>query len=207
MEEIGDNNPWKKEWSCPRKDCLPCQGQSILGAEEEEDTLKLVCEQGETQETGKKTKEDRRSLPGCTQEGCNYVIECLPCRKAGKSRRYNGETGRSPYQRGAEHLREVELGVASHPLVLHFREEHQEERQPILMRVLSRHLTALDRQVTESLNIIRASRVPEECLNLKSEWGGSKLPNLQVTKPKGTSGIKEDKEELQEVASQGSKRI
>ena len=66
MEEIGDNNPWKKEWSCPRKDCLPCQRQSILEAEEEEDALKLVCEQGETQETGKKTKEDRRSLPGCT---------------------------------------------------------------------------------------------------------------------------------------------
>ena len=42
MEEIGDNNPWKKEWSCPRNDCLPCQGQSILGAEEEEDALKLV---------------------------------------------------------------------------------------------------------------------------------------------------------------------
>ena len=71
MDEIGDNNPWRKEWSCPRRDCLPCQGQALLGAEEEEETLKLVCGQGEMDQTLKKTKEDRRTLPGCTQEGCN----------------------------------------------------------------------------------------------------------------------------------------
>ena len=29
---------------------------------------------------------------------------------------------------------------------------------------------------------------PEECLNLKSEWAGSKLPGISVSKPKGTSG-------------------
>ena len=63
----------------------------------------------------------------------------------------------------------MEQGVATHPLVLHFREEHQEETQPILMRILLRHLTALERQVTESLNIIKASSASEECLNLKSE--------------------------------------
>ena len=104
-------------------------------------------------------------------------------------------------------MREVEQGTATHPLVLHFREEHQEERQPILMRVLSRHMTALDRQVTESLNIITTSKVPEECLNLKSEWGGSKLPDLQVSRPKGTSGKKEDspgKEEPQDLKTKGS---
>ena len=78
------------------------------------------------------------------------------------------------------------------------------------MRVLSRHMTPLDRQVTESLNILKASKVPEECLNLKSEWGGSKLPDLQVTRPKGTSGKKEGssgREEPQDTKNQGSKRI
>ena len=104
----------------------------------------------------------------------------------------------------------MQQGVATHPLVLHFREEHQEETQPVLMRVLSRHLTALERQVTESLNIIKASKTSEECLNLKSEWGGSKLPAIEVSRPKGTSGPKNmyesmDREEHQET--QGSKRI
>ena len=45
---------------------------------------------------------------------------------------------------------------------------------------------------------------------MKSEWGGSKLPAIEVSKPKGTSGKKEGnthKEELQEPVIQGSKRI
>ena len=163
----------------------------LLGAEAEEESLRQVCgEVGdqESKEERKKTAEDRRSLPGCTTEGCNYIIECLPCRKAGIPRRYYGETSRSPYQRGKEHLREVQQGVATHPLVLHFREEHQEESQPILMRVLSRHLTALERQVTESLNIIKASKVTEECLNLKSEWGAPSFQTYKSPDPKAPQG-------------------
>ena len=68
----------------------------------------------------------------------------------------------------------------------------------------------MERQVTESLNIIKASKTPEECLNLKTEWGGSKLPAIEVSRPKGTSGPKKiddsiDREGNQE--DQGSKRI
>ena len=43
IEEVGDNNPWKKEWACPRADCLPCQGQVILAQEAEEEAIKMVC--------------------------------------------------------------------------------------------------------------------------------------------------------------------
>ena len=60
--------------------------------------------------------------------------------------------------------------------------------QEILMRVISKHITPLDRQISESLNIAKASTKPEECLNLKSEWGGSKLPSLLVSVPKGVGG-------------------
>ena len=88
--------------------------------------------------------------------------------------RYYGETSRSPHQRGNEHKRDIAQGVATHPLVAHFREEHDGVTQEILLRVLSWHMTPLDRQVTESLNILRAAKYPEECLNLKSEWGGVK---------------------------------
>ena len=149
MQEVGDNNPWKKEWCCPRKTYPPCQGQALLGAEKEEESLRLVCGnvEGQTGETKKGSwlKDDCRSLPGCTGEGCNYVIECLSCRKAGLKRRYYGETSRSPYQRINEHLREVREGVATHPLVAHFREEYGSLAQEILMRILPTHLTPLDR--------------------------------------------------------------
>ena len=83
MEEVGDTNPWKKEWCCPRKTCLPCQGQAILGAEKEEETSNLVCgtQEGSLGERkGVWSKEESKSLPGFTSEGCNYVIECFTCR-------------------------------------------------------------------------------------------------------------------------------
>ena len=41
----------------------------------------------------------------------------------------------------------------------------------------------------ESLNISLASKLEEECLNLNSEWGGSKLPNLAVSVPKGVGKV------------------
>ena len=74
------------------------------------------------------------------------------------------------------------------------------------MRILSKHMTPLDRQVRESLNIMKASKVAEECLNLKSEWGGSKLPGLQVHSPKGT-GKRPEGQADQTGDSQGDKRI
>ena len=75
----------------------------------------------------------------------------------------------------------------SHPMVMHFWEEHGGRRQEILMHTISSHLTALDRQAAESVNILEAARIPEESLNQKSEWGGAKIPALLVTSPKGTA--------------------
>ena len=138
VEDLGNTNPWRMEWSCPRKSCLPCQGQAILAAEKEQEALAMVT--GETELEKDKIKwprKDCRSLPGCTGEGINYTLECLPCRKNGVKRWYYGESSRSPYQRGKEHLREIHEEVAAHPLVTHFREEHGGKTQEILMRVVS----------------------------------------------------------------------
>ena len=68
-----------------------------------------------------------------------------------------GETSRSTYQRGKEHQREILEGMATHPIVIHCKEEHGGEVQPILMRILAAHLMALERQVQESLNILEES--------------------------------------------------
>ena len=108
--------------------------------------------------------------PSCTGEGANYSIECLTCRKEGKRRIYFGETSRSPYQRGSEHQKEVREGILTHPLVIHSIEEHEGITQPILMRTLSAHLTPMDRQIQESLNIILETKKEGNCLNQKSEW-------------------------------------
>ena len=92
------------------------------------------------------------------------------------------------------------------------------------MRVLSSHLSPLERQVQESSNITKAMKVPDECLNRKSEWGGTKIPDIIVSTPKGVvtesfgkeneeKGRKEAEEEvnaarkLREAIKQGRKRL
>ena len=59
------------------------------------------------------------------------------------------------------------------------------------MRTVSKHQSPMERQVVESVNINLASSKPAECLNLKSEWGMSKSPSLQVETPKGVSRNKD----------------
>ena len=86
------------------------------------------------------------------------------------------------------------------------------------MRVLSRHLKALERQVVESVLIEKLAGNHKECLNLKSEWAGSKIPGLKVSNPRGLSCNKEGGEEedqdnvlaqeiFREAVRRGSKRL
>ena len=102
---------------------------------------------------------------------------------------YWGESSRSAYQRGREHQKEIDDGSISHPLVAHFWDQHNGEKQQVIMRIITKHRTALDRQVSESARINECMRSTDTdtCLNLKTEWGGSKVPDLGVTIPKGTA--------------------
>ena len=99
METVGSNNPDSKEWNCGRKDCAPCRGRELLGAEAEEQSLKIV----QNQDVITFKPEDKSALPSCTGEGVNYSLECLTCRKKGDIKQYLGETSRSGYQRFGTH--------------------------------------------------------------------------------------------------------
>ena len=136
----------------------------------------------------KRPKGDMVALAGCTVEGVNYTLECLECRGRGIRRQYLGETSRSGYQRYLEHLREIKAGQVTHPMVIHFMEEHEGRPQEVLFRLTSKHQTPLDRQVQESVNIEEGAKSPRECLNLKNEWAGSKLPGISIQRPKGVMG-------------------
>ena len=68
-------------------------------------------------------------------------------------------------------MKVVDEGVSTHPMVVHCWEEHTGRKQGMMMRVISSHLTALDRLTTESIKIMEASRKPGESLNTKTEWG------------------------------------
>jgi len=65
-----------------------------------------------------------------------------------------------------------------------FLEENEGRKQELLFRILTKHHTALERQIMESVVFKEVAENKEACLNLKSKW---KLPVKVVTKPEGTS--------------------
>ena len=70
---------------------------------------------------------------------------------------------------------------------IHFSEEHNGEQQDVIFWIIRKFQTALSRQVAESVTIEEVAAKAAECLNLKSKWGGSKLPGIAVSRPKGTA--------------------
>merc|ERR1712105_111523 len=127
IDLLSRSNPWANEGYCPRKSCVPCSTRQWLTMEEEN---REITKQGGV-EVARPSKEDTKALPNCTIEGVGYILECATCRKKGMKRQYVGESSRSPCQRGQEHMAEISNGVISHPLVIHFWEEHAGERQHV----------------------------------------------------------------------------
>ena len=90
-------------------------------------------------------------------------------------------------------------------MVQHLWDEHSGQEQEVILRVLSRHIKALDRQVQESVLIEKVSEIGKECLNLKSQWAGSKVPSHRVSSPQGMfsnnqEGEMEDEKEVRKPA-------
>ena len=88
-----------------------------------------------------------------------------------------------------------------------------------MMRVLGRHIKALERQLQKSVLIEKLAEKEEECLNLKSEWAGTKIPGLRVNNPKGLGsgkvgddteegkGLQEGRDLYMEAIKRGTKRL
>lgn len=150
--------------------------RAFLAWEADEEAIQILSLEGTPI---KKTKsDDRLSLPSCTSEGRNYILECITCRKEDRKKVCLGETSRNTFQRGREHAKEIQEATVTHPMVIHMIEEHRGEIQPALMRSLTAHLMAMNRQIQESLNIIEETKKVGLCLNLRSEWAGAKIPGL-----------------------------
>lgn len=99
-------------------------------------------------------------------------------------------------------MRDIDEGIASHPVVVHYWEEHEGRKQDFIMRIISGHLTPLERQATESINIVEAENRPQEALNRKTEGGGAKIPGILVTHPKGIAKQQKDRTEMKEDAEE-----
>ena len=96
-----------------------------------------------------------------------------------KLSKYIGETSRSAYERGLEHLKDFEdIKVESH-MIKHYIENHEGEGMAEMefgMRIVRKPRTAFNRQVAESVLI--QSNKNHHILNSKSEYNRCALPRL-----------------------------
>ena len=201
---IAGKDPWKGA-DCGRKNCLICSTKTL---------------------TGKNLKAD------CTKRNILYEIHCLTCenrelerireicdedeeRKKDmirnmKTPKYIGETSRSGYERGYEHLNNLaSLNSQSH-MLRHMVMSHEDEDFGEVqwgMTIISFKRSAFERQLDEAVTIAREAS-KGEILNSKSEYNQCVLPRL-VTRIGDTEKefkewekqLKDEKEKEDEVES------
>ena len=87
---------------------------------------------------------------------------------------YHGESARTPYDRGQEHLSALEKGNKESQLMEHHMEHHPEEERSFTMTVDQFIPTPLWRQATEAHNIAQSRA--DIIMNRKGEWGENLPP-------------------------------
>ena len=96
-------------------------------------------------------------------------------------------------------MKDVEEGDLGHPLVKHAWEEHEGEQPEVLMRIISKHESTMDRQLTEAVRISKMFGGDwRENLNAKAEWGIPRTSTLGITIRKTEGKMWAKQEERQE---------
>ena len=92
----------------------------------------LVRKDPEATECGRPSCMPCRTAPGrCMRQGCIYKMTCLLCKEQGeKISLYIGESARTAYDRGSEHLSAIRRRDEGSPLVEHHVLEHSREEEP-----------------------------------------------------------------------------
>ena len=102
-----------------------------------------------------------------------YEIKCQTCEQ-----KYVGETARSAFTRGKEHLDGMDRDVSQSVLRRHANDCHNGVIPDYVMNVTGvYHGDAMLRQITESIKIRR-----EGSINNKTEWNSITLPHAAIVK-------------------------
>ena len=115
----------------------------------------------------------------CKAMEVNYLISCEDCEEMESERNYKGETSRTSYVRGGEHLDDFEKKRDKSVLWKHCRDKHngQVEGRKFRMDVLGVYKEdAMLRQIAEAVRIQESPT--GTIMNDKTEWNYVRLPNL-----------------------------
>ena len=129
-------------WSkecCERIDCLPCREKEKAGG------------------------------VNCQTENITYSISCKECKRQGRIALYWGESARTGYKRGKEHIEGLEKEWEKAPLWRHVESYHGGAKVPewFMMKVQKTHRNPLSRQIAEGVEIAHCEA--EIVMNSKGE--------------------------------------
>ena len=111
----------------------------------------------------------------CRSTGVPYELVCQLCRQ-----KYIGETSRSVYTRGKEHLRALEQREQSSVMWRHSCEKHDGSVPGFKMNVTGMFQSdAMLRQISESIQINKVQQ--DQLINTKSGWSYFRIPKAVVT--------------------------
>ena len=180
------SNPWEGK-DCERQNCLPCQTKLVTGKYSNQSCSKRSA----VYETWCKNCEDKNGVDSEIIE-----MKCMTDRIVemnGGDRqpdgikrekilfKYVGETARSVFERGHEHLSDVlNLSQKSH-ILRHYVESHSGEDLDTIrfnMKVIRFTKTAFERQILESV-LIQENR-HHNLLNSKSEYNRCSIPRITL---------------------------
>ena len=201
LEEILHKSDAWNDRDCGREDCLLCSSAS-------EDDKKGVCKRRYvvyetyciTCYEREKGKKDERELYNQIshnkdekvtsaeiiegkrkREGNNKKEKKVEKRRKEYKVKYVGETGRSAYERGAEHISDFHNFDEGSHLLKHYLACHRDIKMSdmkIGMRVRNVFRTALERQIGEAVAIDMEQRKRMELLNSKSEYNRCQIPGI-----------------------------
>ena len=134
----------------------------------------------------------------CKVRSITYQTSCLLCKQQGVDKRYIGESARSAFERGVEHLKGYETKSIENHMHKHHQIDHQEELSPpeFSMKVIKSHQSPLYRQIHEAIMILKHESV---VLNSRGEYNRCQLPRLSVMMGE-REVVKKKEEDAEEVS-------
>ena len=126
----------------------------------------LICRSGEHQ-------------GDCRRRNIVYQTSCNECKEKGRDTLYLGESARTGYERGVEHLRDAKTKRENSHMFEHQKEEHPEKQEAnFKMKIVRGHRSALPRQIQEAVMISNSWN--KNLLNSKQEYNRCIIPRLTV---------------------------
>ena len=105
-----------------------------------------------------------------------WIWQCETCKKLGKNRVYEGESGDSGRKRGEEHERLWKAKDNKSVMHNHDTNEHNGIKAEYSMTVIQKYRSTFERQNNEPYRI--KLNKPEESLNSKTEWNSQQTERL-----------------------------